>query len=1114
MKFKLLHKILMLTKLSIKGLLVQCLLINMIYASDISAQSIKSVKESFVTLNLNNASLYELFRSIESQTSYSFTFSREDINRSYRISMNDSNINIGSLLLEISKETNLIFKQVNNNISVSKISGGQRGVRQEVEVIIQTRNISGRITSSEDGDGLPGVNVIEKGTNNGTVTDVQGRYSLTVSEGAIIVFSSVGFTTEEVNVGSRSVIDLAMVPDIHQLQELVVIGALGLKRQEKALSYATQTVSSDDLIKTRDLNFLNSLSGQAAGVEIKKSSSGPGGSTQVVLRGVKSLDGASTPLFVIDGIPMTNRRGSQPNFWGGVDAGDGMSQLNPDDIESITILRGANAAALYGSQGSNGVIVITTKKGKEGATKVNINTGATYENIMLLPEMQYKYGSDDGKLESWSYTPGNYDDSFIKDFFQTGQNLQNSITVSGGTSRTTVYFSYANVNATGVVPTNYYQKNNLSFRQSTNLFNDNLTVSSNLMLTAEKAHNRNPAGYRNLLPGLYSFPRNLDFNQYKDYAVHNANRNMPWPNWHTTENENPYWYLHKRPLMDDTKRLIGNVAINYALGQKMTFQVRGNYDAALKTRERQNHAGSRITEVHDNGAWEYSRYTDEMSYMDGIITYDESFGPFRLNTVFGVSNQESVYGNGLSVGTGTNGLTYPNQFSFQNIPDHITVWSNYSGRLIKQGIFANTTLGFKEMLYLDLSGRNDWASSLAGTGNVSYFYPMIGLTAILNEMVQMPAIIDLAKVRASHSTVAHEVPFNRIFPQHGITGAGGVDRNTVKPFTNLKPEMVHSFEVGTDWRFFSGRLGMDFTYYKITSKDQFIQLPAPAGSGYTSYYVNAGEIVNEGVEVTLNATPVEINKFKWNSAVNYANNNNKVVELHPELTSPVSLGMEEGYESKFVAGGSIGDLYVYQFLRDDQGRIMLDPGNGTPLRTATTELIGNLNPEWSLGWNNNLTYGNIAVSFLINSKVGGKAVSQTEAMLDGQGFSKRTGDDRDRGYVIVNAVREGVPVTEVDPYLWYRTVGERNGIKEAHVYDRTNIRLSQLALSYNFNMSALNLPLESATLSFVGQNLFFIYKKAPFDPELALSTSGRNQSLDNYNIPSTRTLGFNLNVTF
>lgn len=978
------------------------------------------------------------------------------------------------------------------------------------------RTVSGVVTSP-DGSALPGVSVLVKGTSTGTSTDADGKFTVPVpNNDAVLVLSFIGFTTQEVPVGTQTSISVELVEDSQQLSE-VVVTALGIQREAKSLSYAQQSVDGSSLMQARDINVLNSLSGRAAGVDIKKSSSGPGGSTKVVLRGNKSMTGGSQPLFVIDGIPMANNVGGQPGMWGGTDQGDGMSQINPDDIESMTVLRGSNAAALYGSQGANGVILITTKKGKEGTAKVEFNTGVTMETVLKKPELQFKYGSKSGtEKESWSSTPGNYASGYVDDYFQTGTNVINSIAISGGTAKTSAYFSYGNVSARGISPTNTYGRNNFTFKQSTKLLNDKLTISSNTMLASERSRNRMPSGYYlNPLTGLYMFPRERNFQAFKDnYQVFDETRNMNVMNWFVTDHHqsNPYWIINREPRKDMTDRVIASLDLNYEITEALSFSVRGNVDYAIKSFDQRHSASSNTTNVHPNGSWQYQKYTDQLSYMDAILKYNKKAGDFDFNVIAGTSYQKMVYGDGVSVnGDAGNGLFYPNEFHFGNLQNNVQVNSTLSSRLIKQAIFANATIGFKELVYLDLSGRNDWASTLAGTGNDSYFYPSVGLTGIISEMVTLPSVISFAKLRASYSSVGNEVPFNLVHPGHSINASGGVNRNTTASFNTLKPEMIKSIEVGTNIRFFDDNFGLDFTYYHINSTDQFINLPAPSGSGFTRYYVNAGKIVNQGVEVTVDATPIYGNGFTWKTALNFSKNINEVVETHPDLTSPITTGESEGYYSRFEAGGSINDVYVYKFQRDAQGRIMLG-ATGAPLKTALVEYAGNLNPDWIAGWSNTLSYKNFSLNFMVNGKFGGVTFSQTESMLDGAGVSQRSADARDAGGVSVNAVQDDAPVSTVDAETWYRAIGDRNGIGEAYVYDRTNVRLTQLALSYNFPMSGKFV--KGLTASLVGQNLFIFYMKAPFDPELAMSTDRNSQSLDNFNLPSTRTIGLNLKVTF
>lgn len=1094
------NKILRFMKLFIILSLVSILQVT---ASVYSQGTIFNISEENITMR-------QLFNEIEKNSNYAFFYNDKFRVLDEYVKVKYWNKNIEEVLDDLLKSTNLNYRILDNKMIV---------IVPKTELNGQEITVKGTITDV-NGNPIPGVNIIEKGTTNGVISNLNGNYTITVSSPNVVLsYSFIGFITKEVEVESQNVIDVTLEEDILALDE-VVVTALGIKREEKTLTYSNQTVDGDELVKTRDVNFMNSLSGKAAGIEIKKSSSGAGGSTRVVLRGSKSLSTDSEPLYVIDGIPMVNNKGGQPEMWGGTDQGDGISQLNPDDIESINILKGSNAAALYGSQGANGVVLITTKSGKEGETKVTLNSGVTFENVMLLPELQFKYGSEGGAQESWSYETGDYDDSYVKDFFQTGYNLINNISISGGTARTRAYFSYGNTRAQGIAPTNKYKKNNVTFKQSTKLFNDKVTVSSNIMLAQEETKNRLPAGYYlNPLTGLYFFPRHLDFNYYKEnYEVFDEDRNMMLQNWHIDDHHqsNPYWILNNEPRTDLTKRVISNATIDWEITKNLTFSVRANYDFSLKTYEQKHYAGSNTTNTHENGRWVFSKYTDEMLYSDGILKYNNNFGILSLSAIAGTSYQKTIFGEGISVDTGSDGgLLYANEFYFANIGDNVLVNSNLDSRLVKQALFANATIGIKDMVYLDFSTRNDWSSSLALTGNDSYFYPALGLTGLLNEIFKMPEFIAFSKVRASYTIVGNEVPFNRVNPMHTINSTGGVTRNTEKPFTNLKPEILRSLEIGTDWRFFEGRFGFDFTYYNINSQDQFIELDAPSGSGYTTYYVNAGEIVNKGIEITTDVIPVKTNKLTWRTSFNYSRNENEVVELHQDLAEPVYRVSSEGYQVKLYTGGSLNDLYVIRYKRDDQGRIIVAE-DGTPQKNdSETEYIGILDPRWSLGWNNNLSFGRFDFSFLVSGKFGGKVVSQTESMLDGYGVSLRTAEARDNGGLTVNAATEdGTPVTTVDPKIWYSQTGYRNGIKEEYTYSRTNVRLSQVALSYNFDLSKLEWPIDNAAISLVGQNLFFIYKDAPYDPELTMSTNRNYQSLDNFNLPATRTIGFNVKVTF
>ena len=690
--------------------------------------------------------------------------------------------------------------------------------------------VKGTVTDSE-GNRIQGVSIVLKGTSNGTITDEAGNFIITVnSPNTLLQFTFIGMKPIEEQVNGRTLINVKMVADQVGLNE-VVVTALGMQRDKKSLTFASQKVSGEEISRSSNGNFMEALNGKAAGIDIKVNSSGAGGSTKAVLRGNKSITGLSEPLYVIDGIPMINIKGGQPGSYGGTDMGDGLSQINPDDIESINILKGANASILYGSQGANGVVLISTKKGKNGKTSVTINSGLIFENVASLPEFQYDYGAVNGSEYSWSTTKGNYQKGYIKDFFQTGFNAKNSISISGGNAKTSTYFSYANTTAKGVIPTNQYHKNNFSFNQSTKLFEDKVTVSSNVMIAEEETQNRPGAGYyNNPLTGLYLFPRERDFASYKEnFQVFDKNRNLYKMNWFSLaeKENNPFWEIYKDSKVSNTNRVIASVNLSWKISEHLKFETRGNVDFAEKTFETKYYAGGNSVSVATNGSWHYNRYTDKSIYADGILSYSNTLGKVRLNGILGGVYQHNILNNGIYATNDPANLMYPNFFSLLNLPYNVPVVPTIN-KSIKQGVFANLQLGYQEMLFLDLSGRNDWASTLALTGNESYFYPAIGLSAILSQMVKLPKFISFAKIRGSWSNTANEVPFDVVSPWNSISGTGGPDgvagisQSTQMPFTNLKPEMITANELGTEMKFFNNRLGLEFTWYENISTNQFL----------------------------------------------------------------------------------------------------------------------------------------------------------------------------------------------------------------------------------------------------------------------------------------------------
>ncbi len=1086
-------------------------LINLVATLQISAMTFSQATR--ISLNLKNVDIRDVFREIQRNSGMSFLYYEDVADFKKTVTITANNRLVVDLLDELLEDTELSYKILNDKFIV--ISPTE---------IMQQISVTGVITDATTGEPLPGVNILIEGTTNGAISDIEGKYNIVVpNRNSVLIFSFMGYVDERILVGDQTIINVPLTPDIKKLQE-VVVTALGIKRDKKALTYSSQQISEDEISRGHNLNFVNSLSGKAAGIDIRKSNAGAGGSTKVILRGTKSFYGSSQPLFVIDGIPMANYQTSDASgFWGGFDSGDGLSNLNPDDIESISILKGSNAAALYGSQGSNGVVIITTKKGAKGKTKVEVSSSTIFQKASILPELQTTYGQTvPGALDSWG-EKGSYSNP-VKGFFNTGLDLINSISLSGGNEKVTSYLSYANSNSQGIMPTNKFNKNNLTFSLKSKFFK-NLFVSTNVMFTDQNIDNKVLNGYYfNPLTGLYLFPRGMDFNSYKEnYQVFDPNRNLMTQNWHNIQDtqQNPYWILNNNSNTEATKRVLGNIDLEYTLTEALSVQVRGNYDYTNQIFEQKIKAGTAATLAPDNGRWSYRNVTSTQQYIDLLLNYNKNIGSvFDLHGVLGTSYQKKIIGNGLHIDSDRSNLIAPNEFSINNLD--LSSWNGLmnsvmDSREVKESVFGNFSLGFRRMLYLDVAGRHEWSSTLAATSKNSYFYPSVGLSAIISEMINLPQTISFVKLRSSYSHVGKEIPAFMTIPMNTVSAKSGIVLNTEMPFRELKPETQKSLELGAEIRLFENRFGFDATYYHIDNINEFLKLAAPSGSGYTTYFVNAGHIRNKGVELTASVFPVKTNNISWKSDINFSKNVNKIIKLDPTLKGKYTPeGGGEGYNMTITENGSIGDIYVNAFLRDTiTGQIILDNDN-LPVLDQEQKLIGSANPDFALGWNNTIAYKNISFSFLIDGKFGGKFVGMTEAWYDGFGLSKRSADARDAGGTQVTGVREdGTPVSAtVDAQNYYTRIGGRNSFVEPYVYDATNIRLRQAVLTYNIALKKYHMFIDNASISLVGQNLFFIYREAPFDPDNTISTGINTQSVENFSLPPTRSYGFNIKLNF
>lgn len=1088
--------------------------VSLVFFQTIAVSASSYADGNPITLKMKDASIGEIFQAIKEQSEFSIVYNTNDIDLNQKVSIDVSKADIGTVLKQILEGQNVNYRINGKHIVLAA---------QEPDKQITIHGV----IYDENNETIIGANILEQGTTNGASTDVDGKFTLQVSSRGTLIVSFIGYKTQTIPVNGRTEFNIQMQTESEML-DAVVVTAMGIKKKASSLTYSTQQVGGDELTRAKDANMINSLAGKTAGVQINKSSSGLGGSAKVVIRGNRSAAGNNQPLYVIDGVPMLNSSSEQAvTVTGGTadagnrDGGDGISNLNPDDIESMSILKGASAAALYGSQAANGVILITTKKGHAGVQSVQFSSSLTVDQAMSLPEFQDRYGRS-GNAASWGDKTGVQKYDNLDKYFQNGITAINSISFNSGNDKMQTYFSYANTSARGIVDKNKLQKHNFNFRETAKFFNDHLSLDANVNLINQSINNRPTSGgfYMNPLIGLYRFPRGMDITPYKEqFEVYNETRNLQAQNWYYNDGQgyeqNPWWLLYRTPSRDKRNRVIAAINANVKITDWLNIQARGNADYIHDKYNQKIYATTSPAISGANGRYIDFNYEEKQYYGDIMALINKTWNNFSLNAAVGASVSDH-HVTSLRLDSRTADLYYANVFTVANMKlgTSADIQEQQDAHRQMQAVFATAQLGFKESIYLDITARNEWSSTLAFTPSEKegYFYPSFGLSWIMNNMLDMPSWINFGKIRGSWSRVGNDIPIFISNSVDHIRAGGTTAAVDAKPFDDMKPEMNTSIEFGTEWKFFNYRLDFDFTFYKTNTKDQFFRLPTIAGDRYKYRYVNAGNIENKGIEVTLGVTPVMNDNFRWKTTFNFSTNKNKIKKLHPELDHfEFGPAGNYSYQMKLFKGGSFGDIYGKAFVRDDQGNITYDE-NGLPNVTASTSdtYIGNINPDFNLSWNNSFFYKGFSLSFLIDGRFGGDALSLTQADMDLAGTSKETGKARDRGYVNL----EGHHISDVEGF--YRKVGGIAGVSEYYMYDATNIRLRELSFSYQFPKTWMERTgfIKDAQLSFIGRNLFFFYKDAPFDPDASLSTDNNNQGVDAYGMPATRSIGFNLKLTF
>ena len=977
--------------------------------------------------------------------------------------------------------------------------------------------VTGTVTGS-DGMPLPGVSVVIKGTTRGVSTDFDGKYELQASANEVLEFSSLGYTSQQKKVDKKSgtlTLNIALKEEMQQLGE-VVVTALGIKREEKALSYNVQQVKSEELTKVKDANFVNTLNGKVAGVDIQRSSAGVGGATKVVMRGAKSISGDNNVLYVIDGVPIGNqsdRTGDGTSF-GGRASGEGIADFNSDDIESVNVLTGPSAAALYGAAAA---------KGQEGKMKLNVSSSIELSNPLIMPEFQNTYGNRAGDYNSWGgklSTPTSYNP---KDFFKTGLTLNNAVNLSVGNKNNQTFASASHIQSDGIVPNNAYHRYNMTIRNTSSFLEDKLELDLSASYIRQFERNMVSYGtYFNPIVGTYLYPRGNDFEQEKYFERYDVGAGYAKQYWSAggfgADIQNPYWiaYRNIRPLAKDRYMLSGQ--LKYNILKDLNVATRFRIDNTYTEKEDKRYAGTVLTYAKEKGFYSYAQETFRQKYVDIMLNYNTRF---KEDYTFS-ANVGSSFEDYDTKGRGYGGqlLRLANKFTYNNIDPNNSVPIETGGDSRKRNIavFASAELGWKSLLYLTLTGRTDWPSQLVNSSEPSIFYPSVGLSGVLTELLSQEnkqklfPILSFAKVRGSYTEVGSPITYT------GLT-KGTITRELVGgipqaykyyPLPDFKAERTRSYEVGLNTRWLKNSLTFDVSLYLSNTYNQLLKRELSRTSGYDYMFLQAGNIQNKGIEMSLGYSKEYENSFNFATHLTASANRNKIIELGARVPNPLNpsemLDFSEIQVGRFRLreGGDIGDVYDNKRIKRDENGLV-DYASGTLLTEETTPYkLGSVNPDWTMGWSGNVGYKNLSLSFLFKARFGGIVISETQKWLDRYGVSKATADARDLGYVQVGNFR-------VNPENYYRTVSDP-GMNSYYVYSATNVRLQEVALTYNFSKEQLGKRLSNLSVSVIGNNLWMIYNKAPYDPELTGTTGITGQGYDNWMLPSLR--GYGVSVKF
>ena len=1001
-------------------------------------------------------------------------------------------------------------------------------------------SVRGTVTSS-DGEPIIGANVIELGSNNGTATDLDGNYQLKVGPNAILEFTYTGYVSQKFTVGVQTIINVTLEEGV-SLSEMVVT-ALGISREKKSLTYASQTIQGGQLTQVRDANFVNTLQGKVAGLVVTNASSGVGGATRVILRGNRSIQSSNNALFVVDGVPVDNSTpGQVGNDFGGYNGSDGVANINPDDIESINVLKGAAASVLYGSRAANGVVLITTKKGSAGAISVDVNSGAQFDAPLTLPNLQNEYGQGNGgvfgarasaswgpkmnnqPLTDWTGKSQNMvpQPNNVSGFFQIGTSFNNSVGIKGGSEKVQSYFSFTNNQVSGIVPGNTLDRNTINLRISANL-SKKFSTDAKVTYVNQMLNNKLRSGEESSeVMNLYKTPRSI---RNKDMQNYQSEAGVPTYWTSSSVYMNPYWTINRTSADEERTRTTSLVSATYHINDDMKILARVSLDQYTDRGENTFYDNTLLFAWLGGTYQKYFRQVKERNSELLLIGNKKLNSKVKLSYTFGIADvaRQSDF-----TQTSANGLLVPNKFDL-GFARNLAVGTGFVERDL-QSVFGSVQVSLNDYIYFDVTARNDWSSTLPAPH--SYFYPSLGLTTVLSDIIELPNFINFAKLRGSYTRVGNDAAPYLLTQTYSFSqgGTGGfINRDGTQAIGDLKPELTTSLEFGFDGRFFDNRLGLDVTFYKTNSVNQVLILPLAPASGFSNQYINAGNIENAGVELTLTGSPIKKNDFTWDVTLNYARNINSIVSLHPDIKQTLlSSGYGRTAGVLVKEGGAYGDLYTEGWARTPSGQFIMD-GAGKPVVSSSQEFLGNFNPKFTLGLNNAFSIGKISLNVLVDARIGGVMTSGSDASLAFDGSSAYTTAYREGGWVIPGVTlsnNEYIPnTTPVNAETFWTTVSNgRYSWGQVFTYDATNVRIREAAVGYDFNINSQYV--KRAKLSIVARNLFFLAKgnaivdipgiptrKMWFDPDVNLG-AGNYQGVEYGTLPSARSIGLNLSLSF